>query len=122
MTTEQIKKIKEAIKQACPELKTHELKPVFGVLDELATDEGKIEFEEFWQRYPKKIGRFKCTQIWRMMGAKNQQLAITHLRPYINAVQPYIHDPENYLNKRLYMDYEYEARAREKTKSELYKQ
>ena len=120
MTTEQNKKIRDAIKAACPELKTHELKPIFAALDELIEDETKVPFETFWEAYPKKTGRFKCTQIWRMMSGKNQQLAVAHLRTYVSRCSPYIHDPENYLNKRMYMDYEYETIARNKTRAELY--
>jgi len=121
MTEEINKKIREAIKSACPELKAHELKPIFAAIDELVVEEGKIPFDDFWQPYPKKVGRFKTSQIWRMMSAKNQHLAVKHLRAYLARVSPYINDPENYLNKRLYMDYEYEAIQREKTRGDLYR-
>ena len=99
------------------ELIAAERKEIIAVISELVDNEDKIPFETFWEKYPKKQGKFNTSKTWKMMSAKNQHLALELLPIYLNAKSPYIHDPENYLHGRMWMDY---VDNKPKTKLDLF--
>lgn len=101
-----------------PDLIAAERKEVIAVLSELVDDDiNKIPFEVFWEKYPKRNGKFNAKKSWSMLSAKNQKLAIDLLPLYINQCSPYILDPENYIHKRMWQDY---IDNKAKTKDDLF--
>jgi len=105
METYIFKKIKKLIKDNIPELDSNEVKAITNALAELVDNGDKIPFDDFWAKYPKKHGSFKCKQIWRLMSGKQQYMAIANLPNYLAAVGRFVNTGENYLNKKLYLDY-----------------
>lgn len=99
-----------------PDLVATERKELIAVISELVDDNTKIKFQDFWDKYPKKQGKFNAEKTWKMMSARNQHLALELLPLYINAVAPYVHKAENYMHKRMWMDY----MEKPKTKDDLF--
>jgi hypothetical protein len=92
-------------------------------IEEQVDDAEKIPFEEFWKPYPKKVGLKVCKERWTKTNAKKQKMAIHYLRNYLMRAGDYVNDPINYLKREMYMDFYYEAMARQNTtKEQLYKQ
>jgi hypothetical protein len=46
-----------------------------------------IDFAQFWQAYPRRVGRLKAERIWRRMLHSEQRLAIDHLAQWKLSLQ-----------------------------------
>ncbi len=66
----------------------------------------RIEFEEFWNYYDKKVGRMKCLKKWKKLSVTDKNKIREHLPKYIKATPDiqYRKNPFTYLNNESWND------------------
>jgi len=61
-------------------------------------------FEDFWDKYDKKVGKPKCIDLWGKVKQPDRELIMQHLDTYQMKDKQYRLDPERYLKRRTWND------------------
>lgn len=61
-------------------------------------------FENFWDKYDKKIGRPACELLWEKINQGAREKIMKHLDLYVLTEKQYRKDPERYLKKKAWED------------------
>ncbi|MBN2776820.1 MAG: hypothetical protein JXR36_04215 [Bacteroidales bacterium] len=104
MTQDQFKRIEAAIIKVVPEFTHLEKKFVLDLLSTIIDSDDKINFDEFWNRYPNRKGKFNAKKIWGNMSNSDRAKAVAYLPEYISESAPYFLMPERYLKYRRWLD------------------
>ena len=64
-------------------------------------------FDVFWERYGKKINKYRCEPIWKKLTEKERHQAIRQITPYENYLKKTGYqgkrDPENFLKDKYFL-------------------
>lgn len=104
MTKEHVKQIMSFVR-TLDDLVTAERKAIELTLSQMI-DSGKIPFEQFWSKYPRKDGKYVSSKAWNMLPASEQEKAIAYINIYAMKVSPYIQMPQNYIKDKPWRDEE----------------
>jgi len=64
------------------------------------------KFDEFWELYPNKSGKYNAQKTWQRMSANDRQQAIDGLQTYVDSVtdKKYLRMGSTYLSKKTWLD------------------
>lgn len=113
--------IKTAICDACPHISSIEMRTILSHISELVDDDTKVKFQMFWDKYPKKVGKYKTSIIWKSMSGKDMIAAVEFIPTYLSTCDiRYMLMPENYLREKRWRDAEDEKKTSNITKDDLF--
>lgn len=81
----------------------------------------KIPFDDWWQIYGKKVGRFNAEKKWNKLSLRDQKRAMLHTPEYVKNTpdKQYRLNPQTYLNQKRYNDEEIIKAGNNKTEQRV---
>ena len=100
----------ERVKDACTRVKAEGRKEGKG--KEHASRDGEIDFDQFWERYPRKEDKKKSKIAWERLSVKNQQLAYEDCATRFQETErQFIPIPTTYIHGERWNDQRKESQA-----------